>query len=268
MYVCFELSKSASVDVVWGALSEAGLELILSSEDPDGTKEIYGYIPAEEAIASILSKFPDIIAIKPAQEEPVDWESQWAEHGQDFRGGFVHLDLSEYISGVDRVLRLEPGAGFGDLSHPTTRLTLRLMAPHVKGSFVIDVGCGSGVLSVAAAGLGAKAVHGIDIDGEALNHARHNAGLNGMSNEMTFGLPEEPFVIPEKTPVLIAMNMIQSEQEMAWGALKVLHGLKAKLVTSGILAEAEEEYMAWGRSQGWKLVEKLEEDGWSAFLWD
>lgn len=268
MYVCFELSSSANVDDLWDALSIAGVSLTLSTEDPQGDKQIFGYISSENAIPLILKQFPSINSITVAKEEPVDWESQWQDHGNDFRDGLVHLDLSEYRPGVNRTLQLEPGAGFGDLSHPTTRLTLKLMAPYVKDAFVIDVGCGSGVLAVAAAALGAKTVHGIDIDSEAIEHTQRNAELNAVEQKITLGLPEVPFSIPNKTPIVIAMNMIQAEQMVAWKALNNLHKLKATIITSGILTESEKQYLEWGHSQGWKLIKRQEEQGWLGFLWN
>lgn len=79
-------------------------------------------------------------------------------------------------------LILDPGMAFGTGSHPTTRLCLQWLWEHPpRGQSVLDYGCGSGILAIAAARLGAAAVTGVDIDTQALEAARHNAGANGVA---------------------------------------------------------------------------------------
>jgi ribosomal protein L11 methyltransferase len=83
-------------------------------------------------------------------------------------------------------LRLDPGLAFGTGSHPSTRLCLRWLEAHVRpGDRVLDYGCGSGILSIAAAMLGAAAVAGVDIDPLALAAARENARRNGIRADYT-----------------------------------------------------------------------------------
>lgn len=189
----------------------------------------------------------------------VDWDQQWAAHAQDFRDGCAHLSLLGCHE-----LKLAPGPGFGDLSHPTTRLVLQLMAGLVKGKHVIDVGCGSGVLSLAACALGAASVHALDIDPEAVAHARANSVLNGMEKKITYGLPGDyTFIGPGKN-YFILMNMIQSEQFAAWNSLNKIHGNITDAVTSGILLDGLAEYE--NLLDQWNLhsVELVKEDPWIA----
>ncbi len=78
-------------------------------------------------------------------------------------------------------LRLDPGLAFGTGSHPTTRMCLRWLALHLSaGATVLDYGCGSGILAIAAAKLGAGAVDGIDVDTQAITASRENAKLNNV----------------------------------------------------------------------------------------
>ena len=87
-------------------------------------------------------------------------------------------------------IRIDPGLAFGTGSHPTTRLCLRWLAERLRrGARVLDYGCGSGILAIAAAKLGAAAVIGIDIDAQAIAVSRANAEANGVG--ATFGKPEE-----------------------------------------------------------------------------
>jgi ribosomal protein L11 methyltransferase len=86
-------------------------------------------------------------------------------------------------------LRLDPGLAFGTGSHPTTRLCLRWMAEHLRGGeSVLDYGCGSGILAIAAAKLGAASVDGIDVDSRAIAASRDNARRNEV--DARFDLPE------------------------------------------------------------------------------
>lgn len=196
----------------------------------------------------------------------VDWEEQWATFAPHFEGGLSHVDLGKLgEDAAGAILQLKPGAGFGDLSHPTTRLTMALMLPLVKGNVVFDIGCGSGILSVGAALLGAKKVYGLDIESAALEHSRENAKLNRIDHKILFTKELRKNWI-SKAPLVIAMNMIWSEQESAWGSLGLLHGKEASIVTSGLLSSQREEYLLLTQSWGWSLVEEKEEEGWMGFV--
>lgn len=159
---------------------------------------------------------------------------------------------------------MEAGPGFGDLSHPTTRLVLRLMPKQLQGRNVIDIGCGSGVLSVAAAALGASTICGIDIDEQIRAHARTNASLNGFAAIATFVRPAD-FSLQHASNSLILMNMIQSEQMTAWNSLKPLHSLECEIITSGVRTEERHDYLENMKSRGWSLKEECEEEGWLTF---
>ena len=160
----------------------------------------------------------------------VDWDSQWESFAQSFHEGKAHIDLTPF--GVRKELLLHPGAGFGDLSHPTTHLMLEMMQKKILNQSVIDIGTGSGILLLAAILLGAKGGIGIDIDLEALKHARKNAKLNHLSTKFSKSLPKN---LP-KNPLFL-MNMILPEQKI-FDPSK-LHGT---WIVSGILCKQKKEY--------------------------
>ena len=198
------------------------------------------------------------------QNDGIDWEEQWRNFAPSFYDGVSHIDLSPYACNGSFELLLKPGGGFGDLSHPTTRLSLKLMAPLIKETTVVDIGCGSGILMLSALLMGAKIAIGIDIDEAALEHAQANAQLNHLEKKAIFVKQANRFRY--KTPLVLVMNMIFSEQKVAWGSQATLHRQMANVVTSGILTEQREAYLAWTSQIGWKLLKEEAEEQWSGFV--
>lgn len=187
------------------------------------------------------------------------WEKQWELFAPNFKDGKAHIDLTPY--GCAETIQLYPGPGFGDLSHPTTRIVLRLMQPYVKDQIVLDIGCGSGILSLAAAAMGASLVDGYDIDPEAVEHAKKNATLSHFQKTIHFST-----IPPKKIAPVLLMNMISSEQAQAWSVIEDRIPPSAILITSGILEENANEYLEWRTRQGWKVKKQLTEDVWTGFV--
>lgn len=189
------------------------------------------------------------------------WEKQWELFAPNFKNGKAHIDLTPY--GCPETLQLFPGPGFGDFSHPTTRLVLRLMQPYVKGHPVVDIGCGSGILSLAAAAMGAASVYGYDIDHDSVKHAQKNLKLSLHAKNITFS-ENPPRRIQSRTVFL--MNMISSEQEQAWSTIGDRIPATAVLVASGVLKEDEEDYLAWRKEQDFRMTQTLTEDKWCGYI--
>jgi len=259
-FYCFTVQSDISLEDAWQELEEAGVELAYGSDEED-LKLLYGYTEDEK----VIKHLPSILSYQLTQLPPIDWEAQWAQHGWDFYDGAVHVNLSEFGS-KDQILTLKPGPGFGDLSHPTTRLTLNLMSQQIDHQCVVDIGCGSGILTVAAVAMGAQNAYGIDIDPEAVEHSKINAALNKMEKKCRFCLPEEFHLPSQSIPILILMNMISSEQLVAWESLPALHQISSRWITSGIPLEEKEMYLKKVYQRGWKLIEEKEEEGWYAFI--
>ena len=136
-------------------------------------------------------------------------------------------------------LKLDPGLAFGTGSHPTTRLCLRwLDAQLAGGETLLDYGCGSGILAIAAAKLGAARVDGVDIDTQAVAASRDNAILNDVTAH--FCLPGE--LAPGQYDVVVANILTNPLKGMApLLAGRVRAG--GRLVLSGILAEQADDVM-------------------------
>jgi len=136
-------------------------------------------------------------------------------------------------------LKLDPGLAFGTGSHPTTRLCLRWLDAHLTGGeTLLDYGCGSGILAIAAARLDATGVDGVDIDAQAVTASRDNTALNGVAAH--FCLPGE--LAAGQYDIVVANILTNPLKGMApLLAGRVRSG--GQLVMSGILAEQADEVM-------------------------
>lgn len=251
-----------TLEQAWELLEASGIEILYGSEE-ENQAEIYANLPSTGSV----SQFHWIESCSPYTLPAIDWEQQWAEHGFNYHDGHVHLDFAVY-GRAESSLRLKPGAGFGDMSHPTTRLMLQFLAKYLKNQVVIDIGCGSGILTLAAVAMGSPYAYGIDIDPNALEHSKQNALLNEMDNRCKFGNPIE--FNQQHLPIspLILMNMIQSEQKAAWDSLPSLHSCQGFWITSGIRQEERDEYLALTKQWGWTLLNEHQEEGWLVFYFN
>ena len=138
------------------------------------------------------------------------------------------------------VLVLDPGMAFGTGSHPTTRLCLEWLERTVKGGkSILDYGCGSGILAIAAAKLGAGEVHGVDIDLQAVSAARDNAERNEVSAHFDDSAKE----IKGQYDIVVA-NILSNPLKALAPAICSHVRPGGKLALSGILAEQSEDLIA------------------------
>lgn len=154
-------------------------------------------------------------------------------------------------------IELDPGLAFGTGSHPTTRLCLAWLEAHVKGGeSVLDYGCGSGILAIAAARLGASPVVGVDLDPQAVAASRDNTGRNGVQAE--FHLPD---ALPSGTYDILVANILTNPLRALMPLLSARVRPGGRIALSGILAEQAEEILAiygqsfdmalWRQEEGW-----------------
>jgi len=155
---------------------------------------------------------------------------------------------------------LDPGLAFGTGTHPTTRLCLRWLDRHIRGGeSVIDFGCGSGILAIAALKLGAATAYGVDVDEQALLAARHNA----MQNQVNAGFFDAADRIGRPAQIVVA-NILANPLRVLAPLLAGLTEPHGQVVLSGILEEQADEvreaYRPWfemdttDREGGWVLL--------------
>lgn len=152
------------------------------------------------------------------------------------------------------VLRIDPGLGFGSGSHESTALCLEwLEARAASGSFVVDYGCGSGILGIAALLLGAASVRACDVDPHALDATRDNAVRNAVGSRLWVGSPNEMSGLSAE--IIVANIMAATLCELA-PTFAQLQGPGGELILSGILAEqihdVEAAHAPWYDTELWR----------------
>lgn len=191
------------------------------------------------------------------------WERAWMEHFKPmkFAGRLWVCPSGQEQSEEHTVcMTLDPGLAFGTGTHPTTALCLEWLASHdLQGKVVIDYGCGSGILGVAALLLGASHVHAIDIDPQALTASQYNAEKNRVQDRISYYLPEQFSSL--QADVLLANILAQPLIELS----AVITGLVkpgGQLVLSGILKEQAATVTAAYCSQFMTVAAPLIQEDW------
>lgn len=198
-----------------------------------------------------------------------NWAENWKKYYKPFKPGkyiVIKPSWEEYVpQKEDLVLEMDPGAAFGTGSHETTRMCILLLEEYVKkGCSVLDVGCGTGVLAMCAALLGAQSVRAVDIDAEAVKVAKANAERGGFAIDVECGnLLEKRY---ENADIVVA-NII------ADAVMKLAPAAKAHLneggiyIVSGIINERADEVEAALAAQGFQKLQRLTQGEWTAMAW-
>ncbi|NYS31449.1 50S ribosomal protein L11 methyltransferase [Pantoea sp. WMus005] len=166
-----------------------------------GDTDVIGLFDAETDMAVIIAELEQHPLLgagfrhRIEQIEDKDWEREWMENFHPMRFGERLWICPSWrdVPDPDAVnVMLDPGLAFGTGTHPTTSLCLTwLDGLDLKGKTVIDFGCGSGILAIAALKLGASQAIGIDIDPQAIQASRDNAERNGVSDRLSLYLPHQ-----------------------------------------------------------------------------
>jgi ribosomal protein L11 methyltransferase len=166
-----------------------------------------------------------------------EWERAWRQHFEARRFG-ARLWVSPFDHRIEApgaaVVYLDPGLAFGTGAHPTTALCLEWLDANCgAGDAVVDYGCGSGILAIAAARLGAAPVWAVDIDPQAVQAGKANAARNGVESAISVGHPDELRAV--RADCLVA-NILAGPLIALMPRFAALLRPGGRLVTSGILA--------------------------------
>ena len=265
--MCERLEAAGSVSVT---LEDAGDDPQLEPE-PGATplwphvrvRALYEHPVGLKAARSALPGAPAVANVRVREIADRDWLAASREDIVPIEIGALWIGPHGAAPPPDRVVvRLEPGLAFGSGRHPTTRLCLeRLATTPPKGVDVIDYGCGSGILAVAAAVLGARRVTAIDIDPQALRATAENARANAVSDRVSVVAAEATANAVVEPASLVVANILAGPLKALAPTLADLTATGGDLALSGILeAQADDvagafrgafDMRAGGTGEGW-----------------
>jgi ribosomal protein L11 methyltransferase len=197
-----------------------------------------------------------------------DWENNWKQYFKPFPIGERFLikptwETTENPEGRI-ILEIDPGTSFGSGLHETTRLCIQALEQYVdKNSEVIDVGCGSGILSVAAALLGCKHTTGIDIDQAAVDTASECARINHVAKTTTFLQGNLLSDLPASAQCnIIVGNLFANIIKHLLPQAKKFLEPNGILITSGIISDTVDEVEDAYQTNGFQIIEKQNIGDW------
>lgn len=205
--------------------------------------------------------------------DDAEWKDKWKENFKPLKITdrlVVKPTWEEYSpAGDEIVLQLDPGMAFGTGSHETTSLCLKLLEKYLgddpSSMKVLDVGCGSGILSIAAALMGCEKVLGIDIDEDAVRVACENATLNGVDGAVEIMQGDLLAGVDFKGDIVVA-NLMADLVVMLSGSVADHMEKDGIFISSGILTEKRAMVEEAIRSAGFEIEEVREDGEWCAIV--
>jgi ribosomal protein L11 methyltransferase len=283
-----------------GVMTEQGVKFL--DEEDEGTATgpitVRAYLEVNDQLEETRQKLEESLFYlgmitpvpTPTYKQIADqnWMEAWKQHYKPILIGQRLLILPAWLESPEpqRIpIKIDPGMAFGTGTHPTTQLCLELMEQafdrgqktkdedrtSVLGplSTVIDVGCGSGILSIAALKLGAKTVLGVDIDIESVKNSRENADTNGVGEELILGQGSVTEVLsgkfPFKSAPLVVANILAPIIIRLFDAgLADLVESNGEIILSGILAHQAENVIEAAQAKGLKRSDQRQMGDWVA----
>lgn len=237
------------------------------------------YLPANGGSADTVSflkerfstlKIDAKLTISGVNEE--DWANSWKSYYKPIEIGerIVIVPAWEKYDAPEGklVVRMDPGMAFGTGSHETTRLVIGLLEKYVKdGQRVLDVGCGSGILAICAAKLGAKECKAYDIDPVAVKVARENIKDSGLDNvtcdtsDLLRGVDKSGGAYDVICANIVADIIIRMTPDVG----EYMHE-GSVILASGIIVERADDVISCFEANGFRIIERAEENGWCALV--
>jgi ribosomal protein L11 methyltransferase len=270
-----------------GVMTEQSVDFFNDEDEgtPVGDITVRAYLPVDEHLEETRQKLEEALyylGVIRSLPVPVyksiadqNWMDAWKTRYQPIPIGKHLMIVPAWMQSPDPLripIRIDPGMAFGTGTHPTTQLCLALIEDHTpKGADVIDVGCGSGILSVAALKLGARQALGVDIDDAAIKSSEENAAANGVADHLLLAvgsvkdIRDGKFAFSSAQLVLanILAPVIIRLFDVGLGDLIAPNGV---LILSGILAEQSGGVISAAEIHGLKLVDKRQMGDWVALV--
>ena len=236
---------------------------------------ISGYMETNENVLAVTEQLkimlPQDAIVEVISVNEDDWANNWKKYYHPIRVGKNLVIKPSWIDYEkqenDIIVELDPGMAFGTGTHETTRMCMTHLEKYInKNSRVLDVGCGSGILSITSLLIGAKEVTGVDIDPVAVKVAIENGEMNNFRapqyNIKRGNLVDEA---QGKYDVIVA-NIIADVIIAVCGDVKQFVADDGVFISSGIICDRKEDVKKAFAEQGYTIVEELEEGEWISFV--
>lgn len=252
---------------------------------PSGPARVFAYLPLDErdterrrALEEALWHLGQIEPLPAAEYRPVadeNWMESWKTHYRPVPIGQRLEILPSWIpkGELGRIpVRIDPGMAFGTGEHPSTQLCLELLEGTLRpGEQVIDLGCGSGILSIAALKLGSGHVLAVDVDPAAVKNTRENAALNGVGGVLTVGEGSVGELLEGKwetrnAPLVLCNILAKVILALFDEGLAELATPQGRLILAGMLENQAPAVEEACRTHGLSVVERRQRGEWVALL--
>lgn len=231
----------------------------------------------EEGLATITSiQETTKLTVENVIIDDADWGNSWKQYYEPIPVGETLLIVPEWLNAEDserKVIRLDPGIGFGTGSHPTTQMTLKLLEKvGANDKKVLDLGCGSGILGISALVLGCKEVTLCDIDPKARESVHNNMGLNGISTDCYRFLSGDLLSderlrqrIGSGYNVILANIVADVIIPLSTFVRRFFADTSSSFLCSGVINERAEEVASVLQRNGFQIERHLQQEEWHAF---
>lgn len=271
-----------------GVMTEQGVRFVNDEDEGTATGPITvrAYLEVNDQLEETRQKLEESLYFlgmiqpvpTPSYKQIADqnWMEAWKQHYKPIPIAQRLVIVPAWLDSPqpERIpIKINPGMAFGTGTHPTTQLCLELAEVYADSHELftaIDVGCGSGILSIAALKLGAEKVLGVDIDIESVRNSRENAEMNGIGDELILGQGSVAEVLAgqfsfQSAPLVLANILAPIIIRLFNAGLADLIEPGGTIILSGILAEQEQNVIEAGQARGLTFVNRRQIADWVAF---